>query len=471
MSILSAVFNNKIQNFEQAFNVKDITSSAMKEAIKDWFWLYYNEFPNETEDPCQRLPFTVVNKLTKTVFSEYEAKGSNDFSVSLLAALDRRKKQAMQQTLIGGEAFLKPIFVNGRIEFSVIPRRNYIVLARNELAAITDIGTQESTEVGGFYYTLLERRTIDTNGMLTIESRLYRSDSKDVIGTQVPLTALDKYAAIQPVFTLPQPLWSLGLIPIKTPVENCVDGSEDGVSVYAPAVGLIHLININEKQINGEFERGESRIIVSNDLMMKDATTGKRRFKDHIFSGLDDDPENVGVTIFNPELREHSFLNRKQEYLRNIETLLGFKRGIFSDVQETDKTATEITNSAGDYNLAIIDFQQMWESAVKEAIRVCSILGPMYQISGATQLDPDKDVEINWGDGVLFDRTRTWTEYQSMVASGMLKPEIAVAWYFDLPFPQSETDLQKIRDMYMPEMEQLTQGGEGEGEGAGNANA
>lgn len=463
MSIISAAFNNKIQNFEEAFHVKDITSQAMKEAIKDWFWLYYNKFPTDTEDPCQRLPFTVVNKLTKTVFSEYEAKSKNDFAAALLTALDRRKKQTMQQTLIGGEAFLKPIFVNGRIEFSVIPRRNYIVLARNELDAITDIGTQESTEVGGHYYTLLERRTIDPSGKLTIESRLYCSDTKDAIGTQIPLTGLDKYARIQPVFTLPQPLWSLGLVPIKTPMENCVDGSEDGASVYAAAAGLIHLINVNEKQINGEFERGESRIIVSNDLMRKDTITGKRTFKDHVFSGLDDDPESIGVTIFSPELRHESFLARKQEYLRNIETLIGFKRGLFSNVEESDKTATEITNSAGDYNLTIQDFQRMWENAVKEALRVCSILGPMYQIPGATQLDPEKAAEIDWGDGVLFDRTRTWQEYSGMVAAGLLKPELALAWYFDLPTPKTPADFEKIRAEYMPDMEQMT-GGDGNGE-------
>ncbi|MEA4933706.1 MAG: hypothetical protein VB071_09070 [Lawsonibacter sp.] len=346
----------------------------MKCAIRDWYALFYADKPNEHEDPFQRLPFTVINKLTKTVFSEYEAKASNDFVTRILAGLERRRKQAMQKTLIGGEAFLKPLLMaDGRVEFSVIQRRNYLVLARNETDAITDIGTQESTKLGGFYYTLLERRTIDQQGYLTIESRLYRSDNRDMIGINIPLNTLDKYADLVPINKLASaPLWSLGLIPIKCPAENCVDGSEDGVSVYAPAAGLIRNININEKQINIEFENGESRLVVSNDLMEKDAVTGKRRFKDHVFVGLDDDPENIGVTIFSPAFREQSFLARKQEYLRNIETIVGFKRGILSNVEETDKTATEITNSSGDYNLTIIDFHEMWEVAAKEALRVCS---------------------------------------------------------------------------------------------------
>ncbi|MEA4933705.1 MAG: hypothetical protein VB071_09065 [Lawsonibacter sp.] len=60
----------------------------------------------------------------------------------------------------------------------------------------------------------------------------------------------------------------------------------------------------------------------------------------------------------------------------------------------------------------------------------------------------------------MFDRTRTWQEYSGMVASGLLKPELAIAWYFDLQTPKTPADFEKIRADYMPEMEQLTGGDE-----------
>jgi hypothetical protein len=37
---------------------------------------------------------------------------------------------------------------------------------------------------------------------------------------------------------------------------------------------------------------------------------------------------------------------------------------------------------------------------------------------------------------------------------GMIKPEIAVAWYFELPC-KTKSDIEKIRQNYMPELEQL----------------
>ena len=40
-------------------------------------------------------------------------------------------------------------------------------------------------------------------------------------------------------------------------------------------------------------------------------------------------------------------------------------------------------------------------------------------------------------------------ERQQMVASGLLRPEIALAWYYDLP-AETEADLQAVREKYMP---------------------
>lgn len=230
---------------------------------------------------------------------------------------------------------------------------------------------------------------------------------------------------------------------------NCIDGSADGVSVYAAAVGLIHNINRNEAQLCGEFERGESRIVVSRDLLGR-SKDGKPELQDNIFVGLDDDQENVGFNTFTPTLREASFLARKQEYLRNVENIIGLKRGLLSEVEAAERTATEITSSAGDYNLTIVDFQQMWEKTVREAVRVCAVLGQMYKVPEAHTVNDDS-VVISWGNGVLYDEDKTWEDYKDMVAKGLLKPEIAMGWRFDMA-TETDADLAKIRKKLMPEL-------------------
>lgn len=447
MALISALFNNKISGFEQAFNVKNITPSQVTTAITDCFNLYFGTC-EKNEDNSQRIPVLIVNKLYKTIFSEYKVNADGDFATDLIEKLDKVKKKAMQMTLVGGSVLIKPVIDANGFSFAVVRRDCFIPLGRNADGELTSIGTSEQTVVNGKYYTLLERRTAGER--LIIENRLFMSDSSNDLGVEVPLSTIDKYAMLQARFDIP--VKGIGLVEIKTPMFNDIDGSADGIPVYEPARGLIHNINKNEYQLNREFENGRSRVIASAD-MFKKTTTGDRIIEDDVFVALDDDPDSVGITVFNPTLREQSYLARKNEYLRNIESLIGFKRGILSEVEAAERTATEITSSQGDYNLTITDFQEVWASALINVLALCVELGKIYRVKGATDINTD-NVTIDWGDGVLYNRDKVWQEYKEMVQMGLIKPEIAVAWYFELPC-KTESDIQKIRKDYLPEIEQL----------------
>jgi A118 family predicted phage portal protein len=380
----------------------------MKAAIKDCFDLYFG-MVEKNEDSCQRIPTLVVNKLYKTVFSEYKVNADNDFATNLIQKLDKAKKKAMQMTLIGGSALIKPVIKTNGFGFKIVRRDCFIPLGRNDDGELTSIGTSEQTIANGRYYTLLERRTAGER--LLIENRLFVSDSANDLGVEVPLSTLDKYAVLQPRFEIA--IKGVGLVEVKTPMFNGVDGSADGVPVYESARGLIHNINKNEYQLNREFENGKSRIVASGDMFAK-ATTGERIIEDDVFVALDDDPETVGITIFSPALREQSYLNRKNEYLRNVESLIGLKRGIISEVEAEQRTATEITSSQGDYNLTIADFQEVWQNALVETLLLCVELGKIYRVKGTTDINPEK-VTVDWGDGVLYNREKVWQEYKEMV--------------------------------------------------------
>lgn len=445
-------YSNLLKNatgYAAAFGAADMTSTQMKAAIASWFELYYNDEKTKEEDPCQRIPYTVVRKLTKTVFSEHKATSDSEFVKKVLSEISEVKVQAMQLTLIGGEALLKPIPTADKkgFVFAVVPRNNVLIFARDTRGELTDIGTLEVTVVGNCYYTLLERRTVDGKGYLTIRYKLFKSYAKDALGQQVSLSTLPQYEQLQPEFTFTKPVYSVGMVRVKTPMVNCVDGSPDGVSVYAAATGLIRNINRNEAQLCGEFDRGQSRVIVSADLLSKDAE-GNKGLHDNIFTGLDEDPETTGITIFSPQLRDESYLARKQEYLRNVENIVGLKRGLLSEVEAAERTATEITSSAGEYNLTIIDFQNMWKTAVLSTVQLCGVLGQMYKIAGAHDVADDA-VTFDWGNGVLYDEEKTWIQLKEMVAQGLLQPERLMGWYMDLPCDTPE-ERAKIREKYMP---------------------
>ena len=429
-----------IYRYEEAFGAADKTSRAMRQAVDKWYALYFGKAGQQDTDPCQRIAYTVVNHLVKAVFGEYSVKTEGELEKQAVAAINGKCREAMQQTLIGGECYLKPWFHKDSLCIGVIPRCNVLIFGRNAEGDPTDIGTVERSTHGKYYYTLLERRYIDDRGCTVIENKLFRSLNADSIGQQIPLRELECYQDLPDLYRYGEGFGSVGLIRLKNPVLNCVDSSCDGVSVYAAAAGLIDSIDENEAQLSGEFRRGESRIIASSDML-----TGDKLLKDHLFVGLDEDPQSVGITVFSPQLREQSYINRKKEYLRNIESIIGLRRGVLSDANTERKTATEIASSSGDYNLTIIELQKSWEQALKQTVLLCRALAK----AQGHEETPGQLPTVDWGNGVLYDEDKTWEDYRQMVSQGLLKPELALAWRFGLPTDTPE-DISRIRSAYMP---------------------
>ena len=429
-----------IYDYEERFGASDKTTKAMKTAIEDWFELYYLADSQASSDPCQRIAYTVVNKLVKSMFGEYTAAADDSAGQLLVDALDKHKKTAVQLALVGGECYIKPCPGSEDFSFTLIPRNSLLIFGRDPEGNPTDVGTMERAAYGKYFYTLLERRTVDEEGCLNITNQLYRSADSDSLGNPVNLSEYPGYADLQDHYRFEAPLGGIGLVRMKTPMLNCVDGSQDGVSIYGAVAGLIHNINANEAQLNGEFQRGESRVILSQD-MLRDG-----QLQDHLFVGLDEDPERVGMTVYSPQLRFDAYLARKQEYLRNVESMIGMRRGMLSDANMEERTATEITSSAGDFNLTVIELQKMWEDAQAEVLQLCGRLAALYQLPFPEQMQ----VSIDWGNSTLYDEDKIWEEYRQMVSMGLVAPEVALGWRFNLP-SSTEAERQIIRQRYMPQ--------------------
>ena len=429
-----------IYRYESAFGAADITTPAMRRAIEEWFALYYRGDGSKESDPCQRIAYTVVSKLVRSVFGEYRLQAEGKFGKDLAAQLDKIKEKAMQLALIGGECYLKPCPSQAGFSFTLVDRRSLLIFARNAQGEPTDVGAVERSVEGEYYYTLLERRRLDENGLLVLENTLYRSRNRDNLGVQVALHEHPDYTFLLPRYVFPEPM-GLGLVGLRMPMFNCVDGSDSGVSVYAAAAGLIGSIDENEAQLRGEFQRGQSRVFLSADLLRQG------QLRDNLFVGLDEDPDHAPLQIFSPALREQSYLARKQEYLRNVESVIGLKRGMLSDANVEDRTATEISASAGEFNLTVISFQQVWQKAVEAAFGVCRVLGRIYGM----EVD-EAAVTIDWGNGTLYDEDKLWAAYVQMVQLGMLRPEVALGWRFNMS-AENEADFAAIREKLMPQAE------------------
>ena len=465
MSIAKALFDQSIISTDECFGQPDVTSQEMRTAINAWRDTYLKREGDKTSDPCMRMAYVIVHKLQKGVFAEYssdildkEKTAKGKWMDRNLSQLDLIRDSILQWMLIGGECWVKPIprpGPDGSTIFAplLVHRTDAVILAREPDGRVTSIVTAEHTARGSQYYTLLERRTVDANGYLTIENKLYASFDRGTLGVRTALSKLDRYAQLPDLYTYPVPVGGVGMTPLRVPLANCVDGSMDAISIYEPAMGLIRNIDQNEKQLNDEFELARHRLIAPAE-MLKTGRDGRRTLDDSVFVALKDIHSDLAPTAFTPQLRDEPYERREQKYLRAIENQIGLKRGMLSNAQEVEKTATEIASTAGDYNLSLIDLQQVWFDAVREYLTLCDTLGKMYRYCDQSPWDVTAQLAMTWGNGVLYDPDKELETDLRLVAAQLLKPEIAVARHFDQPW-EDEEDLKNVREKYMPAMEEL----------------
>ena len=141
-----------IYQYESAFGACDKTSRPMRKAIAEWFALYYGQRENEEQDPCQKIAYTVVNKLVRTVFGEYAITTENPLVKEWIDRLDACRKEAVQLALVGGECYIKPWIGQNGFVFVLIPRNNILIFGKDAQGNPTDIGTVERCTKGKYYY-------------------------------------------------------------------------------------------------------------------------------------------------------------------------------------------------------------------------------------------------------------------------------------------------------------------------------
>ena len=120
-----------IYNYEEAFGAADQTSREMRNAIEKWFRLYYGASGAEKGDSCQRIAYTVVGKLVRTVFGEYQATAPEPFAQKLLDGLKGKARQAMELSMIGGCCYIKPCPGKTGFSFALIPRNQVLIFGRD----------------------------------------------------------------------------------------------------------------------------------------------------------------------------------------------------------------------------------------------------------------------------------------------------------------------------------------------------
>lgn len=317
-------------------------SQQMIDAINDWKDMLSGK-AEWTTDYIKSLKIEqgICREFADVVLTEMETSISNEKLNEYYQNAIVKLNENLQEGLGLGSFVLKPLG-NGRAEF--VTADKFIPISfdddgkPNDCAFITVKCTGENQ-----YYTKFERHRLIENS-LTIENTVYYSESKNDIGRKASLKDVEEWEKLPEAVNYPRmPTMDIGYY--RNPIKNRVDESMCGVSIFDSARELIQKADIQGARIDWEYESGERAIHVDDRaLKKKNGTTRMGKLNKRLYRGLniEDGKDKELLREYSPEMRDESYHRGLEKIYRKIEFATGLAYGDLSDVQEVEKTATEI---------------------------------------------------------------------------------------------------------------------------------
>ena len=370
-----------------------------------------------------KLEEGICREFADSVLVEMEAKILNNDKMDAVlqkSLSDMNKK--LQTGLALGAMVLRPL---GADKAEYVAADKFIPISFDDSGVPNDIAFLVVKCVGeNDYYTRVERHYF-TNGNLTIENKCYHSQSQNDIGRNCSLEEIAEWANI-----LPGPVTYPGMTEMdfgyyQNPIENKVDGSSCGVSVYESAESLIRKADVQGARLDWEYDSGERAIHVDDRaLRKKGGNTYLPRLKKRLYKGLnlEDGKDKDLYKEYSPEMRDEAFRRGLEEYKREIEFNVGLAYGDLSDAQEVDKTATEVLASKTRKYNRVTAIQGKLEECLNGFVNALAFYNGSY-MSGV-------EFVCEFNDSILADEESERQQDRQDVSMGVMSlVEYRMKWY------------------------------------------
>lgn len=369
-----------------------------------------------------KLEEGICREFADSVLVEMEAKILNNDNMDAVlqkSLSDMNKK--LQTGLALGAMILRPL---GPDKAEYVAADKFIPISFDDSGTPNDIAFLVVKSVGeNDYYTRVERHYF-TNGNLTIENKCYHSQSQSDIGQNCSLEEVAEWANI-----LPGPITYPGMTEMdfgyyQNPIENKVDGSSCGVSVYESAENLIRKADVQGARLDWEYDSGERAIHVDERaLKNRCGKTYLPRIKKRLYRGLNLDDNNKDLyKEYSPKMRDEAFRRGLEEYKREIEFNVGLAYGDLSDAQEVDKTATEVLVSKTRKYNRVTSIQGKLEECLNGFVNALAFYNGSY-MSGV-------EFTCEFNDSILADEESERQQDRQDVSMGVMSLlEYRMKWY------------------------------------------
>lgn len=380
-----------------------------KQVINDKRLLDNEEFTFEYEK-TKDINFTAIfaNKLANYTVSDsnIDVAGNSPRAKLLSEVLKRLKKQlkkAVSRELGTGGVLVIPYVARNKLYFNIISQNRFLINKRiGEDIIDCTIMAEHIVKDDEHYYRWTDYTLQDGN--LYIK---YRATNED---TPINMKSITEWANIEDMAITN--VEKMPFMYVKSPTDNRHENNDYGVPITFGCDKQIDKIKHTLEQIEREFDLKE--VFVGADVTMFNGDNALPT--NGIYKKINAGDDNFWE-LFDPAYRDEPLFRKLTNQCAMLEKQVGTSKGILTDVETSNATATEIKKMLKDTFDLVDDIRDTLEDGINDFISACNILANYYNLS------PQGEYEVlyDWSYDLLEDYGTTFNQLIQGHSKGAIK--------------------------------------------------
>ena len=324
MKKISGLFRKK--DFEGSI----IPLSQMSTAISEWSSLYESKAYSDGENSLN-LAAGICTELARLATIEFSSEISGGSRAEYINRQYQRvvakARNFVEYACAEGGVILKPYVYKNEIYVSIVLADSFYPTEFSADGEIYGGVFFEKFIRDGYYYTRLEEHKLK-DGRCIIRNSAYKSKFSNVLGKEVSLRDVPRWAELEPecvIENVYRPLF----VYFKMPLANTVDANSPlGVSAFSRAVNLIKEANTQYKNLLWEFESGKRALYLDECAIRQDEDDNPQIPDRRLYKMLSTGDDTL-FKDWSPCIRQTEYLQGLDRILRSIEFNCGLAYGSF----------------------------------------------------------------------------------------------------------------------------------------------
>lgn len=347
-------------------------------------------------------------------------------------------KRVVAQALGKGGKVLVPYVQNGRPYVDVIDQSRMVITAMrgDEITGATlmaDIGNVD----GKVYYRFADYELVGN-------VHIIRNRATTDRGGEVELSIVPEWEGILPKITI-NGVEHILFGYLKCPQDSREDKQIMGVPITYGGEETIRDLHDCLNDMRREYRLKQSFVGADDRLFGKDSKLPENGlFKKFKQSGLKD---GSFWEIFDPAIRDSSYLARFQQLCGMLESNVGVSPGILTKAEKTYVTDDEIKQQNSDTFAMVDSIRANIETAFRHVAYALDVLAEFY---GATPAGAMGDWQIiwDWDYSMMESSTETFTQLSELESRGLVLPERLVSFVTGMNQEEAKAEVEAAAKLH-----------------------